>query len=290
MNRTSLVCISVAAAITVLVMAAVVDSPRASVASTEVDMDSYRADNSAILTTGPVLASGHQYVITMSGTWSYWSPNYWPSHGTCGITDAMPQYPSPGTVNSVVGTDAVWGFAAPKSNGVCVKTYPHVSNNVQLSLDGGVTFGDPPVTPGSAPAPDHTYHFTVTGQGKTVAFKIDDAKSTDNYGIVKAVIEQSATPSPTSTPSRLQGDLDCNQIVNAVDAFLAVRYRGGVALAAQPPCPRIALDVIGGFPFADVDCSGDVAPPDLLKLLRYLLSLSVSQPDACARINTPLQS
>lgn len=93
-----------------------------------------------------------------------------------------------------------------------------------------------------------------------------------------------ATPAPSETPvSKLvQGDVDCDEDVDSVDALKQLRHVAALSVAQEPGCPGIGSEVASLF--GDVDCDDDVDSVDALKVLRHVAALSVAQEEPCADI------
>jgi hypothetical protein len=274
-------------AIVVMAFVVATDAGRSAQATaTEVQMDTYRANNShPIVVTGPVLENGQRYKIAIAGTYSYWPANDWQNQGACtgSTAEDMPMFPSPGTTNGMVGQDAGWHFATPKIYN-CSGTFPRISHPIGISLDGGSTTVSLVVDdPGTAPDASHTYHNSVTGQGKTVIFSVDDSKTTDNYGILKFTIE----------PVQLTwGDNDCLGGIAALDALPTLLHEAGVAAPAAAGvaaptggCPNVGETLhtasFGDRIWGDLDCSGHFDAPDLLLILRYVADLPPANLQDC---------
>ena len=84
-----------------------------------------------------------------------------------------------------------------------------------------------------------------------------------------------ATASPTVTPGPgLSGDVDCNTIVNLVDAILELNVLGSNPVTAN--CLYLG----------DVNCSGALDIPDPILIERYVAGLSVTLPQGCRNIGT----
>jgi DNA-binding beta-propeller fold protein YncE len=83
----------------------------------------------------------------------------------------------------------------------------------------------------------------------------------------------------------IQGDVDCNGDVNAVDALKLLRSNAGLSVTQTEPCPGIGTLTPK---FGDVDCNNAVSSVDALKVLRDNAGLSVSQTNPCADIGTAL--
>lgn len=269
-------------AIVVMAFVVATDAGRGAQAATEVQLDTYRANNShPIVVTGPVLQNGQHYTITIVGSFSYWFANDWQTYGACnGSTpENMPVFTSPGTTNGKVGHDAAWHFAGPKGGlSDCNGTFPRATSTLGISLDGGATTSDLGVDdPGTAPNPSHTYHHSVVGQGKTVVFSFDDEKTVDNYGIIKFTIEPAAT-------QLTWGDNDCLGGIKALDALPTLFHTAGVAAPAGG-CPSIGQSLntasFGTRIWGDLDCSGVFDAPDVLLILRYIANLPPANLQNC---------
>ncbi|HSP54087.1 MAG TPA: hypothetical protein VLS25_00735 [Dehalococcoidia bacterium] len=74
-----------------------------------------------------------------------------------------------------------------------------------------------------------------------------------------------------------QGDVDCNNSANSVDALFLLRFGAGLAVAQHQPCPNIGTMLTLAGVFGDVDCSGAVNSVDALKILRFGAGLPVAQ-------------
>lgn len=103
----------------------------------------------------------------------------------------------------------------------------------------------------------------------------------------------SPTPTPQANPTatplaggqpQIQGDVDCNASVNAVDALKGLRYVAGLSVSQEPGCPEIGSEFASMW--GDVDCDGDIDAVDPLKILRYVAALSVNQSEPCPDIGT----
>jgi hypothetical protein len=78
-------------------------------------------------------------------------------------------------------------------------------------------------------------------------------------------------------PAALQGDVNCDDEVTAVDALFILRD------VAQIPPPAECLDLAG-----DVNCDGARTAVDALGVLRFVAGLPVNQTEPCVDIGTPL--
>ena len=81
----------------------------------------------------------------------------------------------------------------------------------------------------------------------------------------------------------MQGDVDCSQHVDSVDALKELRHIAGLSVSQNQPCPVIGE---GSPKFGDVDCDGTVSAVDALKVLRFVAGLGVSQTEPCTDIGT----
>ena len=134
---------------------------------------------------------------------------------------------------------------------------------------GSVEYQAPTPTPTSSPTPTPTHTPTPTPVPTPT---------------------HSPTPTATATGSPLgliQGDVDCNHVVNAVDALKQLRHVASLSVSQTQPCTAIGDDA-GGHPFGDVDCDGNVSAVDALKDLRSIAGLPVAQTQPCAAIATAL--
>jgi hypothetical protein len=87
-----------------------------------------------------------------------------------------------------------------------------------------------------------------------------------------------ATPTPTATPvaEGLQGDADCNGVVNSVDALHVLREVAGLGAAA---C----------IERGDVNCDGARTSVDALGILRFVAVLPpLTAPPGCPAVGQPL--
>jgi len=87
-----------------------------------------------------------------------------------------------------------------------------------------------------------------------------------------------------------QGDADCNNSVNSVDALLVLRFGAGLGVNQNEACPEIGMVLTLAGVFGDVDCTGVVNSVDALKVLRHNAGLPVQQTEPCPDIGTPLAS
>jgi hypothetical protein len=84
--------------------------------------------------------------------------------------------------------------------------------------------------------------------------------------------------------ARLQGDVDCNGVVDAVDSLKILRWIVLLNVSQEPGCPVIGSAI--PYIWGDVDCQTGVTAVDALKILRWIVLLGYSQQDPCAEIGT----
>jgi hypothetical protein len=84
----------------------------------------------------------------------------------------------------------------------------------------------------------------------------------------------------------MKGDVDCTNVINAVDALKILRHSSLLSVTQNEPCPDIGT----GTPVnGDNNCSGGATPVnsvDALLILRYNAALSVTYPVGCDPIGT----
>jgi len=87
-----------------------------------------------------------------------------------------------------------------------------------------------------------------------------------------------------------QGDVDCNNLVNSIDALKILRSNASLSVSQSEPCADIGT---GASPnqMGNVDCSAPtgVNSIDALKILRFNASLSYSQSNPCVDIGQTTQ-
>jgi hypothetical protein len=88
------------------------------------------------------------------------------------------------------------------------------------------------------------------------------------------------TPTPTLTPTPsgpdgegLQGDIDCNRMIDARDALAVLR-----AIAGMPAA--------GCATTADVDCDGEAGILDALTILRYVAQIRSVEDGSCPKVGS----
>jgi len=97
----------------------------------------------------------------------------------------------------------------------------------------------------------------------------------------------SPTPSPTPTPPPLTwGDVDCSNVINAVDALAILRWKASLTYTSAPGCPGIGVPMLPTL-WGDVNCTGAVNAVDSLAILRWKAGLTVLQTQPCPVIGAP---
>jgi hypothetical protein len=100
----------------------------------------------------------------------------------------------------------------------------------------------------------------------------------------------SAAPTATSAPTlRKQGDLDCNNLINARDGLFAAAHAAGSPFSQTGTCPVIGS---GNPQFGDVTCANGVGMPDVVAILQYSAGVTIKppQPGGCTPFGQNLPS
>lgn len=125
------------------------------------------------------------YLITITGTVSYWGADVW-SGSMVGAPEQPPMFSSPGQslAQTWVGLDWEYMFAYPNdSHGLLFATPPIHAVFQGISLDNGNTYFDLTPVGGQTYSSGHSYQFLVEGQGKPAVFHTSDfGPHNDNYG------------------------------------------------------------------------------------------------------------
>ncbi len=93
----------------------------------------------------------------------------------------------------------------------------------------------------------------------------------------------------------VNGDVDCNGNVDAVDALKVLRNLVALPISQTDPCLEFGDDLATLWEdvlpalWADVDCDGDIDAVDAPKIQRHVVLLPVSQTEPCADIDTAFQ-
>ena len=101
-----------------------------------------------------------------------------------------------------------------------------------------------------------------------------------------------AVGTSTCTDPFEQGDVDCNNLVNSIDALKVLRSNASLSVAQTEPCANIGTSAspdIGNV-IGNVDCStSGVNSIDALKILRFNASLPYTQTNPCVDIGQTTQ-
>lgn len=166
--------------------------PAVASAADTVWLDTYERSQDGYI--GPVATSKlldhRRYILTVSGTFSSYSPGLWKSGKTCGTPTPRPRFPSKGRPSGPAGTDALWTFADRR--GRCrqrsTPVVPFVST--QLSVSGTYRRIGKLLPSYSGLRADHVYRFAVTGAGARARVRIKDPNSRDDYGRLRISIRR----------------------------------------------------------------------------------------------------
>jgi murein DD-endopeptidase MepM/ murein hydrolase activator NlpD len=141
-------------------------------------------------TSSLALEVGRTYLLTLRGTFSYWSPNQWGnwlgdnSERTCwGVAEEFPLYPSPADFTGPVGSDPEYRFAQPIYPDACddPPLEPRQTPSINFSIDSGASLNPFPPTV-EAFNPKHSYQYLVGGNGSPLILMVRDSGVQDNYG------------------------------------------------------------------------------------------------------------
>jgi hypothetical protein len=140
-----------------------------------------------------VLAANQTYTVTVKGTFSAWTS--W-THKRCGAVEPAPVYPSPDRLQDTpVGYDSEFKFAAPADPPKTCrgKNLPRATNVFQMRAASTDTWAHPAaLNVGSRPRADHTYSYSVVGEGAPLQVRVLDHHYVDNNGRLRITIRQGA--------------------------------------------------------------------------------------------------
>lgn len=148
------------------------------------------------ITSSLALEAGRTYLLTLRGTFSFWTPRQWGewlgdnSERICwGVSEEFPLYPSQ-ELNGAVGFDPEFTFAIPIYPGGCEDgpLDPRPITRLQTSTDAGGTFAQLPPTREEYNS-KHSYQYLTTGSGQPLVLAILDSGVQDNYGQIRVWIE-----------------------------------------------------------------------------------------------------
>lgn len=155
----------------------------------ELQYDMYDAGEDGVIDPIPVsstvLSTGKDYLLTVSGTFSFWHPDSWNS--VCGgVPEDAPFTLSPDIINGMVGVDVAYIFAYPCYGDTF--NLPQSIAGFEVSVDNQLTWFSPTQLETQYSA-SHTYHYVVHGNGSPIAFRENDIPTNDNYGVMTIQIE-----------------------------------------------------------------------------------------------------
>lgn len=137
-----------------------------------------------------------RYIVSVSGTGSLWAPDA-SAPVTCGTPERGPIVePTPGRAATPPTVDAAIVFAAPRGvpflgGFACVAptpTKPPAQAALRMGTGGALAAAMPLGGVPSVAAPDHIYHYAVTGNGRPLQFQYADPLVYDNSGILTITI------------------------------------------------------------------------------------------------------
>ena len=145
-------------------------------------------------TTPHTLTAGVPYMITITGTVSYWAYNTWDG-SLIGNPGSAPMFLSPAVPSAnqtYTGFDWEYVFAYPNNtHGNFLSGGPIHVVFQGVSLDNGATFNDLTPLGGQVYHSGHSYSYLVEGQGQAAAFKVtDNGPHSDNYGRFKICVQK----------------------------------------------------------------------------------------------------
>jgi Tol biopolymer transport system component len=154
-----------------------------------------------------------------------------------------------------------------------------------MNADGSgevmITEGD-----GYRDAPDWSPDGTVLAYALEPLGKAGTIALMDSDGASIRVITFGYSPDWQCISALVQGNLDCDDDVDSVDALLGLRHVASLPVNQPPSCPPIG-GVIASL-FGDVDCDDDIDSVDALKILRHVAALPVVQTEPCPDVGRPL--
>lgn len=137
------------------------------------------------VTSQMVLESGKYYMVTISGTYSWFANEYW----TTPLAEPQPMFLSSGVPNGKVGQDTEFFFAFPAGWPNPEDPLPCSTQSVQVSLDCGVNWVDKTeYRSNDNYKEEHSYNYVFKGQGYPFTVLIGDQNYNDNYGMLKIKI------------------------------------------------------------------------------------------------------
>lgn len=129
-----------------------------------------------------------------------------------------------------------------------------------------------------ADAPDGGYLLALQE-----AAYVDDqnmVQGPDDLNLAQLAVGVTCASLPPPEAAFIQGDIDCDDDVDAVDALQLLRFVAGLGANQPQGCPPLG-EPIGDTIFGDIDCDGDVDAVDALQILRHVAGLGANQPQGC---------
>ncbi|HSP56370.1 MAG TPA: choice-of-anchor Q domain-containing protein [Dehalococcoidia bacterium] len=121
-------------------------------------------------------------------------------------------------------------------------------------------------------------HALLEGSPAINAGDGDACPATDQRGFARTGVCDVGSYEFDGIPLELkQGDVNCDNSVNSVDALIILRVKAGL------PTTAACVDLAG-----DVNCDGSLTAVDALGILRFAAGLPVSQNNPCPDVGTPV--
>ncbi len=179
------------------------------------------------------------------------------------------------------GTTITASLNSVASTAFTIQFYSDPSCDPQGNGEGQIFIGSIGVnTNGSGNVNFNPSFATVVAGGHFVtAIATDPGGNTSEFS---ACFQVAGPPAPTLK----QGDVDCDGLVNAVDALKTLRYSVALSVVQTEPCPDIGT--VLSQVFGDSDCTGFINSVDALKILRFAASLAYTQTEPCTDIGQNL--
>lgn len=190
--------------------------------------------------------------------------------------------------NTIVGTNTGTNCATG-AGGTFFSTGHNISsdNSCPATAEGDLASTDPQLGPLADNGGSTQTHALMPASPAIDAGDDTGCSGTDQRGIDRPQGAHCDIGAFELEQQLVQGDIDCSEAVDSVDALKVLRFSAGLSIAQTEPCPD-PPSVVAAFPFSDVDCNGAVNSVDALKILRSAAGLGVTQMDPCTDIGLPL--
>lgn len=167
-------------------------------------LDSYerRTKSAGPVSTRRKLERGRWYLVTVSGTFSYFEPALLRGRRYCGRPERRPQRRSRGRSNGRVFADVETLFALPRGRraGSC-DALPYHWGNFEMTAGRRFSHVEPIGGPRKRPNRRHRYRYLLQGQGRVARFRLRDVYPRDNYGVLTIKVRRAtASEVPRSQP------------------------------------------------------------------------------------------